>query len=144
MNASDCPISVSWMSGSSSASASASRSRVSCLSSLRTWANDAHRGPPLQSSRGDLALLAGLLDDADEYVLERETRFARAEHPHPVRAERRLNRAARLLHLVVGDDVQAVAEQRHAPAVHHLLQPIGGALRIDRREVRADGRAARS
>ena len=47
-----------------------------------------------------------------------------------LRAERRLDGAPAPLDVVVDDDVQTIAEQRHAPAVHRLLQPIGGALRI--------------
>ena len=129
IKASDWPISISWMSGKSNANATASRSRVSCLSSLRTWAN-VRIGDLRSVFSGDLALQAGLLHDADENVLEREARFTRAEHPHPVRGERRLNRVTRLLHLVVGDHVQAFAEQRHAPPIHHLLQTVRGTLRI--------------
>ncbi len=79
MNASDCPISVSWISGSSSASATRQSIADQLSELLADLRQDAHRRPP-SVLECDLALQASLLHDADEDVLERESRFARAEH----------------------------------------------------------------
>ena len=86
--------------------------------------------PPSVLER-DLALQARLLHDADEDILEREPRFSRAEHmdarPRPASPRSRGGPAPTSS---VDDHVQAIAEQRHAPAIHRLLEPVGRALRI--------------
>ena len=80
---------------------------------------------------GELALLPRLLDHADEDVFEREAPFsyARARECHSLRS---FSVVARLpaSGVVVGDDVQAVAEQRDAPALVVYFQEIGRALRL--------------
>ena len=48
----------------------------------------------------------------------------------PISDQRRLDHAAALVHVAVDDDVQALAKQRHAPALHRLLEQVGSALRI--------------
>src|SRR5205814_2027203 len=76
----------------------------------------------------DLALLARLLDDADEDILEREPGVAGARHLNALSGQLLEKRLARAL--VVHNHVKAVAKQRHAPVLHRLLETINGALRL--------------
>ena len=70
----------SRITGSSSASATARRSRSSCVSSFRACAKIRRIIWSSLFLRADLAALAGLLHNADEYIFERKTPFPRAEH----------------------------------------------------------------
>ncbi len=80
--------------------------------------------------KGDFALLAGLFDHADEHVFEREASFARLKHADPGVLKPLAVDALAGFGVIFGDDVQAVAKERHAPALGIVLQQVHRALRL--------------
>jgi len=80
--------------------------------------------------RADLAALAGLLDNADKHILEREAPLARAEHVDSSGFELLRVIANPGFHAAVRDDVEPLAKQGHAPVLRFGLQKICGALRL--------------
>src|SRR5437588_12679183 len=65
---------------------------------------------------GHFTFLPRFFNDADEYVFEGETFFARAQDMNTARFELFGCRADTGVHVIVGNDVQPVSEQRHTPA----------------------------
>ena len=95
MNASDRPSASAGSAAAASASASASRSRASCIELLCGSAPDTQSIGLRQSSSATLPCEPGLLDDADEHVLEREPGFSRAQRSSDAfAAQRRRQRPA--------------------------------------------------
>src|ERR1035438_1142493 len=75
-------------------------------------------------------LLPRLLHHTDEHVLQRELPFPRADHSNSVRFELLGDPLLARLGFFVRDNVQPLAEQRHSPPWHVLLQQVGCALRL--------------
>src|SRR5262245_11417823 len=121
IKANELPSNASCRSGSNNASAMASRSRSSSVSSFRVCAMTRLNDSILTCH---LPGHAGLFDDADEDVLEREARLASREHAHACGLEHASDAADRLVYGLCGDDVHAIAEERDAPAVHRGFEPI--------------------
>src|SRR5215469_6275047 len=112
--------------GSTKASASARRSRTSWINSLRACEMIRR----ISILRSYLSFLPGLFDDGDEHVFERVTFFVDIAD-----FEARITQQANDLllagrHVFAGNDVEAVAKQRHTPAVHMFFKEVGGALRL--------------
>src|SRR6185312_52735 len=102
-----------------------------CVSSLRVWARIRRIGQSaLLLFDSDLSFLTSFFDDADENILERETAFSRADDADAVAFEMRAGVALRGGGILIGDDVEALAEKRHAPALCIGLQKVHGALRL--------------
>src|SRR5262249_39798388 len=120
----EVPSSAVRPTGSTRASPSASRSRRSCVSSLRAWAM-MRRMVPTPSS-GEYALLG----DGEKDILERVVLLDRLEDADVVAGEAPLEPAHGGLRVGVDDDVEAVAEQRHAPRLQLLLEHGDGAQRV--------------
>src|SRR5262249_42030286 len=114
------------MSGSSSASAMARRSRSNSVSSLRVCATTRFSESILT---GHLPSLSGLFNHADEDVFEREAGLAGRQHANTGAGELVGDTPDGFVHRFRGDDVHALAEQRHAPTVHDGLEPVGRELR---------------
>src|SRR6476646_10474131 len=122
ISANELPSKASCSSGSSNARAIARRSRNSSVSSFRVCAmtrlNDSILTRHLPGH-------SGLFDYADEYVFEREARLACRQHAYACGLELRGDSAKGFVDGFHGDDVHAIAEQRHSPAVHGGLEPVG-------------------
>src|SRR5207247_6492192 len=98
----------------------------SCVSSLRAWAMMRRMVPT--PSGGERALLG----NGEKDVLERVVLLDCLEDEDAVAGEPFLEPAHGGLRVAVDDDVEAVAEQRHAPRLH---------LRSEERRVGKEGRA---
>src|SRR5436190_9100725 len=120
----EVPSSAVRPTGSTRASPSASRSRKSCVSSLRAWAMMRRMVPT--PSGGERALLR----NGEKDVLERVVLLDYPEDADAVAGEPFLEPAHGGLRVGVDDDVEAVAEQRHAPRLHLLLEHGDGAQRV--------------
>src|SRR5580693_599122 len=78
--------------------------------------------------RADLAALAGLLDNADEHVFQREAPFARLKHAHSSRFQLLRGLANTGIHFAIRDDVQPFAEKSDPPPLRLRLQNISRLL----------------
>ena len=128
---------------------------MSWVSSLRVWARILLIGLSCTltvAARTDgrsffhrhFAFLPRFLDDADEHVFQRETAFPHTDDVHAVRFQLLPVCPFAGCGIVLGDDVQALAEQRHAPAFGVALQEIHRALRLIDDELEQMARSARS
>src|SRR5258708_25275706 len=98
--------------GSRSANATARRSRRSCVNSFWACAKIRRMFAPLLFS-ADLAVLASLLDNADEHIFEREAPFARLEYTNSPRFEPLRVLANAGIDFAIRDDVKPLAKQRN-------------------------------
>src|SRR5262245_3686244 len=114
------------MSGSNSASAMARRSRSNSVSSFRVCATTRFSESILTRH---LPGLAGLFNYADEDVFEREAGLAGRQHANTCAGEVVADAPDGLIDRFRGDDVHALAEERHTPTVHDGLEPVGRELR---------------
>src|SRR5262249_19801749 len=80
--------------------------------------------------RRGFAFLLRLLHDADEDVFHREAPLSRAEDVNSVGFKRLYDGPLEALRVLVGDDVEPGAEDRHFPSRGLTFQQVGGALRI--------------
>src|SRR5215468_5487259 len=101
MSAKELPSSASCRSGNNSASAMASRSRSSSVSSFRVCAMTRLNDSILTCH---LPGHAGLFDNADEDVFQREARFASRQDAHACLLQLTGDAADGLVYRLVGDD----------------------------------------
>src|SRR5262245_16594320 len=104
----------------------ARRSRSNSVSSLRVCATTRFSESILTCH---LPGLSGLFNHADEDVFEREADLAARTHAHTSAREVVRDTPDGFVHGFRGDDVHALAEERHTPTVHDGLEPVGRELR---------------
>src|SRR5262249_3350042 len=80
--------------------------------------------------RRDFAFQPRLLHDADEDVFHRELPDSRLTDVNPIRFEFLSSRPHTAFRVLVGDDVEPVAEYRNSPSHFVFLQQIRRALRL--------------
>src|SRR5262245_28992471 len=114
------------MTGSNNASAMARRSRSSSVSSFRVCATTRFSESILTRH---FPGLSGLFNHADEDVFEREARLAGRQHADTCARQIVSDAPDGFVDRLRGDDVHALAEERHTPTVHHPLELIGRELR---------------
>src|SRR5262245_46731942 len=98
----------------------ARRSRTSSVSSFRVCATTRFSDSILTRH---LPGLSGLFNHADEDVFEREARLAGRQHADTCAGEGVGDMPDGFVGGFRGDDVYALAEERHTPTVHDGLEP---------------------
>src|SRR6266508_3266098 len=132
----DVPRRARSPTGSSKARASASRSRTSCVRSFVAWAM-IRRMVGARGSSGGRPPLCPLvhLNDGEEDVLQRVVLLGDLEDADRLALETSGELACRGRGIALDDDVEAVAEERHAPGLHLGLEDAGGARRLPRTDL---------
>src|SRR6266508_4660142 len=132
----DVPRRARSPTGSSRARASASRSRTSCVRSFVAWAMIRRMVGARWSSGGRPPLRPlVLLNDGEEDVLQRVVLLGDLEDADRLALETSGELACRGRGIALDDDVEAVAEERHAPGLHLGREDAGGARRLPRTDL---------